>query len=88
MSGPQTDRDFATGAPKDAACGFGYLAFAGLASQAAACRAGTRSRRGRRTSPPRAKRVIFLFMHGGPSQVDTFDYKPASGSTRASRRPS
>lgn len=26
---------------------------------------------------PRAKRVIFLFMHGGPSQVDTFDYKPA-----------
>ena len=26
--------------------------------------------------PPRAKRVIFLFMHGGPSQVDTFDPKP------------
>ena len=25
---------------------------------------------------PRAKRVIFMFMHGGPSQVDTFDYKP------------
>jgi hypothetical protein len=25
---------------------------------------------------PRAKRVIFLFMHGGPSHVDTFDYKP------------
>jgi Protein of unknown function (DUF1501) len=25
---------------------------------------------------PRAKRIIFLFMHGGPSQVDTFDYKP------------
>lgn len=24
----------------------------------------------------RAKRVIFLFMRGGPSQVDTFDYKP------------
>jgi len=24
----------------------------------------------------RAKRVIFLFMGGGPSQVDTFDYKP------------
>ena len=24
----------------------------------------------------RAKRVVFLFMHGGPSQVDTFDYKP------------
>jgi len=26
---------------------------------------------------PRAKRVIFLFMQGGPSQVDTYDYKPA-----------
>jgi Protein of unknown function (DUF1501) len=25
---------------------------------------------------PRAKRVIFLFMKGGPSHVDTFDYKP------------
>ena len=24
----------------------------------------------------RAKRVLFLFMKGGPSQVDTFDYKP------------
>ncbi|HYG74574.1 MAG TPA: DUF1501 domain-containing protein [Planctomycetota bacterium] len=26
--------------------------------------------------PARAKRVIFLFMHGGPSSIDTFDYKP------------
>ena len=26
--------------------------------------------------PPRAKCVIFLFMHGGPSHVDLFDYKP------------
>lgn len=25
---------------------------------------------------PKAKRVIFLFMHGGPSQVDLFDHKP------------
>ena len=25
---------------------------------------------------PRAKSVIWLFMNGGPSQVDTFDYKP------------
>ncbi|MCI0628802.1 MAG: DUF1501 domain-containing protein [Acidobacteria bacterium] len=25
---------------------------------------------------PRAKRVIYLFMHGGPSHVDTFDPKP------------
>ncbi len=26
--------------------------------------------------PARAKRVILLFMHGGPSQVDLFDFKP------------
>src|SRR5215472_6378824 len=60
---------------KDAACGFGYLAFAGLASQAAAD-----ERNPLAAKPPhfpaRAKRVIFMFMHGGPSQVDTFDFKP------------
>src|SRR5690349_11656999 len=27
--------------------------------------------------PAKAKRVIFLFMNGGPSHVDTFDPKPA-----------
>src|SRR5688572_10549761 len=26
--------------------------------------------------PPRVKNVIFLFMAGGPSQVDLFDHKP------------
>lgn len=26
--------------------------------------------------PAKAKRVIFIFLHGGPSQVDTFDPKP------------
>jgi uncharacterized protein (DUF1501 family) len=26
--------------------------------------------------PPKAKRVIYLFMSGGPSQIDLFDYKP------------
>ncbi|MFO0954316.1 MAG: DUF1501 domain-containing protein [Isosphaeraceae bacterium] len=29
--------------------------------------------------PARAKSVIFLMMNGGPSQVDTFDYKPMLG---------
>ncbi len=27
--------------------------------------------------PPTAKRVIYLFMAGGPSHIDMFDYKPA-----------
>lgn len=53
---------------QSAACGFGSLALAGL-SQAAGDGA-------RFHHSPRARRVIFLFMHGGPSQVDTFDYKP------------
>src|SRR3954471_20978469 len=26
--------------------------------------------------PAKAKRVIYLFMHGGPSQLDLFDHKP------------
>ncbi len=31
---------------------------------------------GQRHHRPRARQVIFLYMDGGPSQVDTFDYKP------------
>jgi hypothetical protein len=40
--------------------------------------------------PARAKRVIFLFMNGGPSHVDTFDPTPSrsSPSKPASRCPS
>ncbi len=49
---------------KSTACGFGSLALSAMASQAAPVVA------------PRAKRVMFLFMQGGPSQVDTYDYKP------------
>ncbi|MGH9632846.1 MAG: DUF1501 domain-containing protein [Bryobacteraceae bacterium] len=54
-----------------AACGFGYLGLADLLSAAV----------GNPLAPkaphfePRAKRVIFLFMHGGPSSIDTFDPK-------------
>jgi hypothetical protein len=32
--------------------------------------------------PPTAKRVIYLFQHGAPSQLDLFDYKPALGKQR------
>src|SRR6266436_3408914 len=27
--------------------------------------------------PAKAKSIIWLFLNGGPSQVDTFDYKPS-----------
>lgn len=60
---------------KAASCGFGYLAFAGLATEAAAAYQDPLAPRMPHFSP-RAKRVIFLCMRGGPSHVDTFDYKP------------
>src|SRR5688500_18269988 len=54
--------------------GFGMLGLAALAGPSAMAAA----------SPtriphfaPRAKRVVFLFLNGGPSHVDTFDPKPA-----------
>ncbi len=60
---------------RQAACGFGYLALAGLATEQAAA-AGNPLAPRRPHFPPRAKRVIFLFMQGGVSHVDSFDYKP------------
>ncbi len=66
---------------RSAACGFGSLALTGLVGT-------ERPRRGDPATgvnplaprhphfPARAKRVIFLFMNGGPSQVDSFDWKP------------
>ncbi len=55
------------------ACGFGSIALAGLLGEQA------RAAPARAATPhvaPRAKRIIFLFMQGGPSHVDTFDFKP------------
>src|SRR5262245_51796654 len=59
-------------------CGFGYLAFAALAGEAAARDAGKPGPLSPKPPhfPGKAKRVIFLCMEGGPSHVDTFDYKP------------
>jgi len=48
-------------------CGFGSLALNGLCGASVA------------TIKPRAKRVIFLCMAGGPAHLDTFDYKPQTG---------
>ena len=64
----------------DASVGFGALALASLQFQWGQAAPSTSYR-----SPlapkephfaPRAKRVIFLFMNGGPSHLDTFDWKP------------
>ncbi len=62
------------------ACGFGWLAFSALAASKAIADpfAGVRggSVKPGTHFPAKAKRVIFLYMRGGPSHVDTFDYKP------------
>ena len=65
---------------KSTASGFGYLAFASMAHQAAASDAARNTSQLAAQSthfPARAKRVIFLCMNGGPSHMDLFDYKPA-----------
>jgi hypothetical protein len=64
---------------RDCAAGFGSLAFTAMVADdaGAAAPAATNPLAPRLTHfPARAKRVIFLFMKGGPSHVDTFDYKP------------
>ncbi|MCC9655359.1 DUF1501 domain-containing protein [Rhodopirellula halodulae] len=62
------------GALKTISSGFGYLAFAALATEQA------RASNPLQVKPAhfeaKAKRVIFLSMRGAPSHVDTFDYKP------------
>jgi hypothetical protein len=58
-------------------CGFGYLSLASLVGQSLARAESTSDRASWTiTEKPKAKHVIFLFMNGGMSPVDTFDYKP------------
>ncbi len=58
---------------QQSACGFGWLAFSSMMAKqfAAAKDSGNQTH-----FPAKAKHVIFLCMKGGPSHVDTFDYKP------------
>jgi hypothetical protein len=70
-----------------ASAGFGYLAFAGLSTLQASRVSGFYGGSDDEQSgnplapkashfPAKAKHVIFLCMQGGPSHIDTFDYKP------------
>ncbi|HMF20154.1 MAG TPA: DUF1501 domain-containing protein [Gemmataceae bacterium] len=56
--------------------GFGLVALAALTAEEAGGEGTARQSRPTLHHPPRARNVIFLYMDGGPSQVDTFDYKP------------
>src|SRR5215472_15510127 len=53
--------------------GLGIAALASLLSEDARAAGGLP---GLPHFPPKAKRVIYLFQHGAPSQLDLFDYKP------------
>lgn len=58
--------------------GLGAAALASLFGPAASFAAGAADRRVLLPHhAPKAKRVIYLFMNGGPTHIDLFDYKPA-----------
>ncbi|MCA9135892.1 MAG: DUF1501 domain-containing protein [Planctomycetales bacterium] len=69
-----------------ASCGFGYLSLQALLQQQALATTTSPSPNiggaDLSTIHPTAKRVIFLCMSGGPAQMDTFDYKPQTGSKK------
>jgi hypothetical protein len=60
-----------------AALGLGTAALATLATERAGAMTQTGGLPGLPHFAPKAKRAIYLFMNGGPSQMDMFDYKPA-----------
>jgi len=70
---------------KNAGAGFGYLALAGMLGQSARSVRASENGRGPGPGPlaakpphfpAKAKRIIFLFMQGAISQMDTWEYKP------------
>src|SRR5262245_25831765 len=73
---------------RDAFCGFGSLAFASILHQQQA-RAGAVNPLNARPAhqPAKAKAVIFLFMAGGPSHLETFDPKPLLNELHGQPRP-
>ncbi len=56
--------------------GFGALALSSLSNESASGAVTSPLAPKPPHFPPKAKSVIFLYMDGGPSHVDTFDYKP------------
>src|SRR6266481_732327 len=73
---------------RDAFCGFGSLALASL-WQSEQCRAASTNPLAAKSPPneAKAKSVIFLFMAGGPSHIDTFDRKPLLNELDGQKKP-
>src|ERR1700724_3275100 len=70
---------------QSAACGLGGLALASMLHEDIARANPLAPRRPHR--PAKAKAVIFLFMAGGPSHLDTFDPKPLLNRLHGQSRP-
>ncbi len=84
MHNPRSDRHFPVATSRraflqEAGAGFGSIAATWLSQRESQAAEGSRSNP-LEPRPPhfpaRAERVIFLFMHGGPSHLETFDPKP------------
>src|SRR5438876_11686837 len=73
---------------RDAFCGFGSLALASLWNSDATA-AASKNPLAAKSSPSqaKAKSVIFLFMAGGPSHIDTFDPKPLLNQLNGEKKP-
>ncbi len=67
-------------------CGFGSLALASILRDEQ-LRANPLAAKPAHRRDPKAKSVIFLFMAGGPSHIETFDPKPLLGKLNGQRRP-
>src|SRR5690348_8496738 len=64
--------------------GFGFTALSGIATRQALASAANPLAPKAPHFPARAKRVIFMYMQGAPSQHETFDYNPElAGATGA-----
>ncbi len=69
--------------------GFGSIAFAAMAAEQSAKASSVDNPLAPKQPhfPPKAKRVILLWMQGGPSQADLFDYKPRLKSEAGNKIP-
>ncbi len=71
-----------------AGAGLGALALGSLAAQDGHATAASRNTSlGKPHFEPKAKRVIYLFQSGAPSQFETFDYKPKLRDLRGQELP-
>jgi len=81
----RTRREFV----RDAFCGFGSLAFATLLAEQQARATGATNPLAPKPPhhPAKARSIIFLFMAGGPSHLETFDPKPLLNQLNGQPRP-